>query len=52
MPSTAEVKDQGLDVGEMNKKLLQKIEELTLYLIEQQKMINALQAKIQAIEKK
>jgi hypothetical protein len=59
MTGAAEVKDQGLDVGEMNKKLLQKIEELTLYLIEQQKMISALQAKdavqeakIQALENK
>ncbi|HEU4607631.1 MAG TPA: hypothetical protein VFS31_05940 [Chitinophagaceae bacterium] len=59
MPGAAEVQDQGLDVGEMNKKLLQKIEELTLYLIEQQKMISALQAKdavqeakIQALENK
>jgi len=34
IPSAAEVAKDGIDVGEMNKKLLQKIEELTLYLIE------------------
>lgn len=33
MPSAAEVRANGLDLGEMNKQLLQKVEELTLYLI-------------------
>lgn len=42
MPSAEEVKERGLDVGEMNKKLLQKIEELTLYLINQQQQISEL----------
>ncbi|SMC75151.1 hypothetical protein [Pedobacter africanus] len=35
IPSAAEVKANGIDLGEMNAKLLQKIEELTLHLIEQ-----------------
>lgn len=35
MPSEKEVKEQGLDLGEMNKKLLQKVEELTLYILQQ-----------------
>lgn len=34
IPSAAEVKSNGLDVGEMNAKLLKKIEELTLYVID------------------
>jgi len=34
IPSAAEVSKEGIELGEMNKKLLQKIEELTLYLIE------------------
>jgi len=34
IPSAAEVKVNGVDLGEMNAKLLQKIEELTLHLIE------------------
>jgi hypothetical protein len=42
IPTAAEVKENGVDVGEMNKLLLQKVEELTLYLIQQQKEINAL----------
>lgn len=34
MPSAAEVADQGINLGEMNAKLLKKVEELTLYLLE------------------
>ncbi len=37
IPSEKEVEKDGLDVGEMNKKLLQKVEELTLYIIELKK---------------
>ncbi|WP_316810304.1 hypothetical protein [Pedobacter heparinus] len=39
IPSAAEVKANGIDLGEMNAKLLQKIEELTLHLIEKEKEI-------------
>jgi len=39
IPSAAEVKANGIDLGEMNAKLLQKIEELTLYLIEQNRQL-------------
>lgn len=41
IPSAKEVKEQGLDLGENQAKLLQKIEELTLYIIEQQKQLEA-----------
>lgn len=37
IPSEKEVKSDGISVGEMNAKLLQKVEELTLYLIQQNK---------------
>lgn len=37
IPSEEEVLKNGINVGEMNAKLLQKIEELTLYLIEMKK---------------
>lgn len=37
IPSAEEVKANGIDLGEMNAKLLQKIEELTLHLIEMKK---------------
>lgn len=42
IPSAAEVQKNGLSMGEMQNKLLQKIEELTLYVIEQQKQIDEL----------
>lgn len=46
VPSENEIKETGVDVGEMNKILLQKIEELTLYLIDQQKEIDELKSQI------
>jgi len=45
IPSAAEMQKDGMDVGELNTKLLQKVEELTLYLIEKDKD-NAAQKKI------
>jgi hypothetical protein len=39
VPSAAEVKENGIDVAEMDEILLRKVEELTLYTIEQQKLI-------------
>jgi hypothetical protein len=45
MPTTADVQKNGQDVGEVQVKLLQKIEELTLYAIEQNKKITALEEK-------
>jgi len=44
IPSAAEVAEEGIDVGEMNKLLLQKVEELTLYMIELQKEIEVLKS--------
>lgn len=46
IPSNAEVKQNGVVLGEMNKLLLQKIEELTLHMINQQKQIDALQKRV------
>lgn len=37
VPSAAEVADKGIETGEMNKILLQKVEELTLYMIDLKK---------------
>lgn len=42
MPSAKEVHADGQDLGEMNKLLLKKVEELTLYLIEKDEQINRL----------
>lgn len=46
IPSTEEVHANGLDLAQMDAKLLQKIEELTLYIIQQQKEIEKLKAKM------
>ena len=42
VPSAAEVEEEGLSLGEMNKVLMQKVEELTLHVIELQKQIDEL----------
>ncbi len=46
IPSTEEVEANGIELGEMNKLLLQKIEELTLYTIELKKELKSLKSKI------
>jgi hypothetical protein len=55
IPSAEEVKTDGVDLGDMNAKLLKKIEELTLYLIELKKLNETQNEKhekeIQAIKK-
>lgn len=43
IPSAQEVKQNGIELVEMNTKLLQKIEELTLYLIDQEKRLKAVE---------
>ncbi len=52
IPSEAEVLKDGLDVGEMNKLLLQKVEELTLYIIDLKKESQRQQEKIEQLEKR
>jgi len=42
IPSAKEMEAKGIDVGEMNMLLLKKVEELTLYVIEQQKQLDDL----------
>lgn len=43
IPNEAEVLKNGINLGEMNAKLLQKIEELTLYMIEQNQRIERIE---------
>jgi hypothetical protein len=52
IPSAKEIQKKGLNVGEMSNLLLQKIEELTLYTIEQNKLIKEQQKRIVALEQK
>jgi hypothetical protein len=46
IPSAEQMQKEGVKLGEMNNLLLQKIEELTLYVIEQQKKLKELEAKV------
>ena len=40
IPSAAEVAENGIELASMNAKLLEKIEELTLYILQQQEQID------------
>ena len=51
IPAAEEVQQKGLDLGENQAVLLKKIEELTLYIIEQNKQIRELQQQMEAIRK-
>ncbi len=51
IPSAKEVERNGIDLGDMDALLLQKIEELTLYLIEQNKQNKAQQEQIEQLKK-
>jgi hypothetical protein len=50
IPSAAEVEKDGISLGDMNKRLMEKVEELTLYIIDLNKKNNALAEKIEKIE--
>lgn len=50
--SAKEMETKGLDVGDLNIKLLQKIEEMTLYIIAQNKKMQELEERIKNMEHK
>ncbi len=52
MPSAEEVDKNGIGIGELQIKQQEKIEELTLYIIEQQKQIDELKALVNELVKK
>ena len=55
IPSAKEMEENGIELGEMNMKLLEKIEELTLYIIEQNRKIDELKNdndKLQKLEQR
>ncbi len=52
IPNEEEVLKNGINLGEMNTKLLQKIEELTLYMIEMKKENTEIKKRIELIETK
>jgi hypothetical protein len=52
IPSAAEVEKDGIALGEMSKKLIEKVEELTLYIIELNKKNEALEKRVTQLEQK
>jgi hypothetical protein len=50
VPSAKQMEENGVGLAEMNKLLLQKVEELTLYLIEQKKINNELEVRVKELE--
>lgn len=50
IPSASQIEQSGHDVGEMNSKLLLKVEELTLYLIEEQKQRKKLEEAVKELK--
>lgn len=52
MPSAKEALEQGIDLGDNQAKLLQKIEELTLYIIDQNKKLEAVQQQLKELQNK
>lgn len=52
VPSAKEIQEKGVNVAEMNRVLLEKVEELTLHLIEQQKQLKEQAQKITELETK
>lgn len=51
VPSAQEIKQDGVDIGQMNAILLQKVEELTRYIIDQQKQIEKQQQQLDELKK-
>lgn len=52
IPSAALVEKEGISLGQMNRKLMEKVEELTLYIIDLNKKNEALTQKVQQLETK
>jgi hypothetical protein len=52
IPSEAEIKANGLDLGKFHMSLLKKVEELTLYTLSQQETIKTLESRLAQIEQK
>jgi hypothetical protein len=51
IPSAKHVSENGFELGDMQKRVLEKVEELTLYTIEQQKMIDQLIKEMESLKK-
>lgn len=52
MPSAATISEEGLELKKINLLLLEKVEELTLYTLEQQEQLELLKERLSVLEKK
>jgi hypothetical protein len=52
IPSSREVKEEGILVGDMQARLLEKIEELTLHIIRQEKELKSLRSEVDFLKNK
>ncbi len=52
IPAAAEVEKSGIAIGEMQTKMMEKIEELSLYIIQQNKTIEVLKQQMEALQTK
>lgn len=52
IPSAVEVENNGIELGDMQKRMMEKIEELTLYMIEANKEISQLKHQLSALTEK
>lgn len=50
VPAATQVEKEGVDVAELQKQLLKKVEEMTLYMIAQEKKIAALQEEVEKLK--
>jgi hypothetical protein len=50
VPTAEEVAENGIEIGEMQRVMMEKIEELTLYVIAQQETIEALKAEVETLK--
>lgn len=50
VPSEQVIKEEGIDLAEMNAKMMEKIEELTLYLIQQNKELENIKAELETLK--
>ncbi len=52
IPSGAEAKEKGLNIGDMQAKFLGKVEELTLHMIQAEERNNRLEQKVKCLEER
>ena len=50
IPSAAEIDKKGIELGDMTRRLLEKVEELTLYIIELKKENKTLEERLKKLE--